>query len=155
MSKIEQKLESMGYKIEPVDQMDTGRFVMAQRTGNLVFTAGKISSWNGEEIKGKVGSGLSLEEGKRAALLCTLGTLQVLKTLLGDLDNIVRFVKINGMVNVAEGFNDTSGVINGCSEFVREVFGDEVGAHARIAVGMVLPSDFAVELDMVLEVSPE
>ena len=155
MSKIEQKLTEMGYAIEPIDQMDNGNFSMARRVGNLVFTSGKISSWNGEEVKGKVGVDISLDEAKHAALLCTLGTLQVLKTLLGDLDKIVNFVKINGMVNVGEDFCNTPGVINGCSEFIREVFGDEVGAHARTAVGMVLPNNFAVEIDMVLEVAPE
>jgi enamine deaminase RidA (YjgF/YER057c/UK114 family) len=147
----EEKLQAMGYTIEPVE-LDTGKYVQAVRTGNLVFTAGQVSRWDDEAIKGKVGGDLTVEQGYEAAKLCALNNLRAIKAVTGLLDNIVRFVKVLGMVNVAPGFDNTPGVINGCSDFIREVFGEDVGHHARSAVGMTIPFDWAVEVEMVVEV---
>ena len=145
----ESKLESLGYVIEPVS-LEAGKFVEAVKIGNLVFTSGQISSWNGNNIKGKVGKDLTLEESYNAAKLCTLNNLQVIKTIVGSLDNIVRIVKVFGMVNVAPEFDNTSAVINGCSDLLREIFGDD-GKHVRSAVGVTIPSNWAVEIEMVIE----
>lgn len=148
----ERKLAELGYAIEPVE-LDTGKYVQAVRVGNLVYTSGQIPSWQGRQIKGKVGAELSAEQGYEAARLCALNALRAIKTVAGSLDNVARFVKVLGMVNVAVGFDDTSGVIHGCSDFLREVFG-EAGHHARSAVGMTLPAGWAVEIEMIVEVKP-
>lgn len=146
----ESRLAEMGCPIETGD-LDAGRFVRAVRSGNLVFTSGATSSWDGQEIKGKVGDDLTTEQGYQAARLSALSCLRAIKTVVGSLDRIVRIVKVLGMVNVAPGFNDTPGVIHGCSDLLNEVFGD-AGKHARSAVGMTIPFDFAVEIEMVVEV---
>ena len=147
---FEAKLTEKGYTIEPAD-MTGGRFVPAVRTGNLIYTSGQVSTWDGKTIKGKVGQDLSVEEGYEAAQMCTLNCLRAIKALAGDLDNIVRIVKVLGMVNVAPGFDKTPDVIHGCSDLLLEIFG-ETGRHARSAVGMTIPYNFAVEIEMVVEV---
>lgn len=147
---IEQKLEQMGLRIDPLDNLDNGKFLMGVQTGNLIFTAGQTPVWGDEAIKGKIGDDLTVEQGQHAARLCTYNNLRAIRTIAGSLDRIERIVKVLGMVNAAEGFNDTPAVINGCSEFLREVLGEK-GHHARSAVGMVLPFDFAVEIEMVVE----
>jgi enamine deaminase RidA (YjgF/YER057c/UK114 family) len=146
----EAKLQELGYTIEPVE-LDNGKFVQAVRTGNLVYTAGQVSRWGDREIKGKVGRDLTVEQGYEAARFATLNVLRAVKTVAGSLDNVVRFVKVLGMVNVAPDFDNTPGVIHGCSDLLREVFG-EAGYHARSAVGMTIPFNYAVEIEVVVEV---
>lgn len=145
----EAKLRELGYSVEPIE-LSTGRFMRAVRTGKLVYTAGQVSAWQGREMKGKVGRDLTVEEGYEAARLCALGCLQAIKSLVGDLDQVAQMVKVLGMVNVAPDFDDTPGVIHGCSDFLLEVFG-EAGRHARSAVGMVIPFNYAVEVELIAE----
>ena len=147
----EAKLTSMGYKIEPADPLDNGRFVAAVRIGDLVFTSGQVSVWGDKVVKGKVGADVSLEQAIEAARFCTLNNLRAVKAVVGSLDHIVRVVKVLGMVNVAPGFDETPAVIHGCSDFLREVVGD-AGRHARSAVGMTLPLNYAVEIEAIFEV---
>ena len=146
----EAKLAAMGYTIEPADGFN-GKFMSAVRAGNVVYTAGQVSNWAGKEIKGKVGTDLTLEQGYEAARFAALNCLRAVKSITGSLDRVSRVVKVLGMVNVGPGFNNTPGVIHGCSDLLNEVFGD-AGKHARSAVGMVLPFDFAVEIEMIVEV---
>jgi len=146
----EAKLKEMGYDVQPVE-MNTGRFLHAVRTGNLIYTSGQVSAWDGVEIRGKLGQDLTVEEGYEAARMSALNALAAVKTLAGSLDNVARVVKVLGMVNVGPGFNDTPGVIHGCSDLLLEVFGD-AGRHARSAVGMTIPFDFAVEVEIIVEV---
>ena len=146
----EAKLTAMGYTIEPIE-LNAGRLMHAVRTGNLIYTSGQVSRWDGAQVKGKVGADLSVEQAYDGARMCGLCCLQAVKTLSGSLDNVVRIVKLLGMVNVAPGFNNTPGVINGCSDLLIELFG-EPGRHARSAVGMTIPDDFAVEIEMIVEV---
>jgi enamine deaminase RidA (YjgF/YER057c/UK114 family) len=147
---FEAKLKELGYDVQPVE-MNTGRFLHAVRTGNLIYTSGQVSAWDGVEIRGKLGQDLTVEEGYEAARMSALNALAAVKTLAGSLDNVVRVVKVLGMVNVGPGFNDTPGVIHGCSDLLLEVFGD-AGRHARSAVGMTIPFDFAVEVEIIVEV---
>ena len=147
---FEAKLRELGYTVEPIE-LNAGRLMHAVRTGNLIYTSGQVSRWGDREIKGKVGRDLSLEEGYEAARFSALNCLSAVKALAGSLDNVVRFVKVLGMVNVAPEFDNTPGVIHGCSDLLIEVFGD-AGRHARSAVGMTLPLNFAVEIEMVVEV---
>ena len=145
------KLKEMGYTLETLEIFN-GKFMHAVRTGNLVYTAGQVSRWGDKEIKGKVGADLTLEQGYEAARYAALNCLSAIHTAAGGIDKVVRIVKVLGMVNVAPGFNNTPGVIHGCSDLLNEVFG-EAGGHARSAVGMTLPADFAVEIEMIAEVS--
>jgi enamine deaminase RidA (YjgF/YER057c/UK114 family) len=146
----EVKLKEMGYDLQPVD-LNAGRLMLAVRTGNLVYTSGQVSRFGGKEIIGKVGADLTIEQGYEGAKLCALGCLQAAKSLVGSLDNIVRVIKVLGMVNVAQGFNNTPGVIHGASDLFLSVFG-KAGCHARSAVGMQIPSDYAVEVEVIFEV---
>jgi enamine deaminase RidA (YjgF/YER057c/UK114 family) len=146
----EAKLKEMGYSIEPV-ALDNGKFVQAVKTGNLIFTSGNVSSWGEKTIKGKVGKDLTVEEGYEGAKFAALNCLRAIKTITGSLDDIVRVVKVFGMVNVAPDFDNTPGVIHGCSDLLREVFG-ETGYHARSAIGLTVPFNFAVEIELIVEV---
>lgn len=128
-------------------------YVNAVRTGNLIFLAGKgpLQS-NGEYITGKVGEDLSIEEGYYAARVTAINQLSVLKAELGDLSKVKRIVKVLGMVNAAPDFVDHPKVINGYSDLMVQVFGEK-GKHARAAVGMgSLPTNIAVEIEMIVEV---
>jgi len=147
---IVEKLSELGYDIDPAPLKVLDLFDAAVRTGNLVFTSGQIPMLGETTVKGKVGSDLTIEEAAMAAEICAVNCLRAVAAV-ADLESITRIVKLTGMVNVAPGFNDTSSVINGATEFLNEVFGSK-GAHARSAVGMVLPGDWAVEVEMVVEV---
>ena len=118
-----------------------------------VYVSGTGPKTNeGTYITGKVDQDLTIEEGYVAARLTALNILGSLKGEIGDLNKVVRFVKVIGMVNSTPSFNQQPAVINGFSDFIVEVFGDR-GRHARSAVGLVsLPSDIAVEIEVVVEV---
>ena len=146
----EAKLKEMGYSIEPVE-LPSGRLMRAMRTGNLIFTSGAVSTWEGTDIIGKVGRDLTVEQGYQAARYSALNCLRAIKTLAGNLDNVAQFVKVLGLVNAAPDFSDTPSVIHGCSDLLLEAFG-EAGRHARSAIGVVVPSDYATEVEMVVEV---
>ena len=144
------KLKEMGYTLETVE-LNAGRLMLATRTGNLVYTSGSVSRFGGKEVIGKVGADLTVEQGYEGAKLAALSCLQATHSLLGNLDNVVKVVKMLGMVNVAPGFSNTPGVIHGASDLLINVFG-EAGRHARSAVGMQIPSDYAVEVEIIFEV---
>ncbi|MBX2999871.1 MAG: RidA family protein [Caldilineaceae bacterium] len=146
----EAKLKELGYTLEPVE-LNAGRLMLAKRTGNLVYTSGSVSNWGDQQIKGKVGRDVTVEEGYEAAKLCTLNCLRATKTLIGSLDNVVQVVKVLGMVNVAPDFDNTPAVIHGCSDLLIELFG-EAGRHARSAVGMTIPAGWACEIEIIFEV---
>lgn len=146
----EAKLKELGYELPPVE-LNAGRLMHAVRTGNLVYTSGQVSRFGGKEIIGKVGSDVSVEQGYEGAKMSALCCLQAVKALTGSLDNVVRVIKVLGMVNVAPGFANTPAVIHGASDLFLEVFG-EAGRHARSAVGMQIPSDYAVEVEVIFEV---
>jgi enamine deaminase RidA (YjgF/YER057c/UK114 family) len=147
----EEKLAQLGYSIEPV-KLEAGKLVQAVQTGNLVFTSGQVPIRGNSSIKGKVGDDVSVEEAREAARICAVNALRAIKTLVGTLETIRRIVKVFGMVNVALGFQETPAVIDGCSELLIDVFG-ESGKHARSAVGMSLPLNYAVEIEIVVEVT--
>lgn len=146
---IIKKLAELGYTYEPAP-LKILTFHSATRVGNLVFTSGQIPLLGDKAIKGKVGADIDLETAKKAAEICAFNCLRAAGAVV-DVESVTRVVKVFGMVNVAEGFDKTSEVINGASEFVQKVFGEK-GGHARSAVGMVLPGNWAVEVEMVLAV---
>jgi enamine deaminase RidA (YjgF/YER057c/UK114 family) len=146
----EAKLRELGYTVEPIE-LNAGKLMHAVRTGALIYTSGQVSRWGEREIKGKLGRDLTVEQGYEAARFSALSALAAIKTLAGSLDNVAQVVKVLGMVNVAPDFDNTPGVIHGCSDLLLEVFG-EAGRHARSAVGMTIPFNFAVEIEMIVEV---
>ena len=154
--KVEQKLTEMGLKL-PKPRTPVGTYVGAVRVGNLVFVSGhgpgrETASGELELIKGKVGRDLTLEQGYEAAKLVALHLLRSLKEVIGDLDKVVRVVKLLGMVNTADGFKDQPKVINGASDLYVALWGD-AGRHARSAVGLFeLPMGIAVEIEGIFEV---
>ncbi|WP_245917349.1 RidA family protein [Mongoliibacter ruber] len=148
----EKKIKEMGITL-PNPSAPVANYVNAVRTGNLLFLAGKgPSEADGTYITGKVGSDLTIEEGREAARLVGLAQLAVLKAELGDLNKVKRIVKVLGMVNCDSDFKDQPQVINGFSDLMVEVFGEK-GKHARSAVGMnALPMDISVEIELIVEI---
>jgi enamine deaminase RidA (YjgF/YER057c/UK114 family) len=137
----------------PEASSPVANYVNGVQTGNLIFLSGKgpLQS-NGKYITGKLGKSLSIEEGYKAAQLTGVNQLAVLKSMLGNLIRVKRIVKVLGMVNATPEFTDHPKVINGYSDLMVAVFGEK-GKHARAAVGMgSLPSDIAVEIEMIVEV---
>lgn len=148
----DKKLKDLGITLpEPTKPM--ANYVKAVRTGNLIFLAGHgPTKPDGSNITGKVGRDLTIEQGYEAAKLTAVNLVSTLKAELGDLNKVKRVVKVLGMVNCHSDFADQPKVINGASDFLVAVFGDK-GKHARSAVGMnSLPSNIAVEIEIVVEV---
>jgi enamine deaminase RidA (YjgF/YER057c/UK114 family) len=148
----EQKLKEKGIVLTAPAQ-PIANYVNVVRTGNLLFLAGKgPTKADGTNITGKVGKDLTIEEGYAAARLVGINHLAVLKAELGSLNKVKRIVKVLGMVNCEGNFTDHPKVINGYSDLMVEIFGDK-GKHARSAVGMgSLPSNIAVEAEVIVEV---
>lgn len=130
-----------------------GNYVKAVRAGNLLYLAGHgPTKADGSNITGKVGKDLTTEQGYDAAKQTGIAILSTLKGELGDLNKVKRIVKVLGMVNCTENFVDQPKVMNGFSDLMVAVFGDK-GKHARSAVGMyALPSNIAVEIEIIVEV---
>jgi enamine deaminase RidA (YjgF/YER057c/UK114 family) len=151
--KIDQRLADLQLEL-PNPAAPIANYIPAVRSGNLLFLSGQICQWNGERrFIGKLGAEISLEQGKEAAKLCGLNLLaQAKRALDGDLDRVVRVVRLGGFVNAEPGFGEQPQVVNGASDLMVAVFGDG-GRHARTAVGVgSLPGGAAVEIDAVLEV---
>ncbi len=149
---IEEKLKQMGIVL-PEAPKPLASYIPCVKSGNLVFTAGQITLENGKlKFKGRVGSEITLDEGKDAAKLCAINCLSVIKAEIGSLEKINRIIKVTVFVNSAEGFTDQPKVANGASDLLVEVFGEK-GKHVRSAVGVnELPIDASVEIEMVVEV---
>lgn len=151
MARIEKRLEELGIVLPK--PMNTGSlpFDLVRIDGARAVLSGHVPlDANGAMAKplGKVGAELTADQGYQAARLVGLGFLASLKQALDDLDRITGWIKLFGMVNAAPGFNALPGVINGCSELIIDVFGPEVGAHARSAVGLAeLPFGVPVEIE--------
>ncbi len=129
-------------------------YVPTVRSGDLLFVSGQVCQWNGERrFLGKLGGEISLEHGQEAARLCGLNILAQAKAALGgDLDRILRCVRLGAFVNCMPDFAQQPQVANGASDLMVQVLGD-AGRHARAAVGVnALPGGVAVEIDAVFEV---
>ena len=152
MAQIEDKLKTMGIEL-PEAGTPAGNYVSSVRTGNLVFLAGVGPRQpDGKLILGKLGGELTVEQGYEAAKWCAVSLLGNLRREIGDLDKVVRFIKLLGMVNSEPDFTQPPAVMNGCSDLLVELFGDR-GRHARSAVGLAtLPNGMAVEVEAIVEV---
>ena len=146
---IEEKLASLGISL-PIPPEPAGSYLPVVISGNLAFVSGQIPM-EGRHLKfrGKVNS---IQTGQKAARLCAINALGQLKSSLGTLDRLKRFIKITGFVNCDPSFADHAKVINGASDLLVNIFGEK-GKHARAAIGVnSLPLDSTVELEFIAEV---
>ncbi|WP_190108022.1 RidA family protein [Streptomyces cinnamoneus] len=152
MSAVEAKLAELGLTLPEVVP-PLAAYQPAVRTGAYVYTAGQLPMVKGAvPATGKVGAEVSPEQAKELAGICALNALAAVKSVIGDLDKIVRVVKVVGFVASAPDFTGHPGVLNGASELLGEVLGEK-GVHARSAVGVaVLPLDAPVEVEVLVEV---
>ena len=150
---IDRRLAELGIEL-PRASAPVANYVPFVITGNQVFVSGQVPVVDGEiRYRGRLGDGMSIDEGYQAARACGLCVIaQVKEACGGDLDRVVRCVKLGGFVASAPDFTDQPKVVNGASDLMVEAFGDK-GNHARFAVGMAaLPFGVAVEVDAVFEI---
>jgi enamine deaminase RidA (YjgF/YER057c/UK114 family) len=153
-SAIDLKLQALGIEL-PTPSAPGANYVPTVRSGNLLLITGQLSQWNGERrFVGKLGREFSVEEGQQAARLCALNLLAHARQAMGgNLDNIVRCLRVAGYVNGTPEFTGQSQVINGASDLFVQIFG-EAGRHTRMAIGVAsLPYGVAVEVEALFEVS--
>jgi enamine deaminase RidA (YjgF/YER057c/UK114 family) len=151
----EQRLRELGVELPPAPK-PVANYVPAIRTGRLLFLSGVLPMINGRlSYTGKLGRDLTVEQGAEAARLALLNALAIVKAEIGNLDRIAQVVRMTGHVASAEGFAQQPAVVNGASDLLVAVLGDQ-GRHARIAVGAAeLPLNAPVELDLIVEISPD
>jgi len=150
---IEKKLGELGVTLaQPAAPV--ANYVPFVRTGNLLFVSGQICHEAGALVtKGQLGGGVSIEDGQKAARACAINLLAQVKGALGDLDKVVRVVRLGGFVNSVAGFTDGPKVMNGASDLMVAAFGDK-GRHSRTTVGVsALPQNAAMEVEGLFEVS--
>jgi enamine deaminase RidA (YjgF/YER057c/UK114 family) len=150
---IEKKLASLGLEL-PVPPTPAAHYIPYVRVGNLLFVGGNTGRLNGRphNYVGKVGDHVTLEQAYQMARHCALNHLAIIKSALGDLDRVERFVKMIGYVNVAPDFNKMPQVVNGASDLFIELWGER-GEHARAAVGVAaLANDAPVETEVIVQV---
>jgi enamine deaminase RidA (YjgF/YER057c/UK114 family) len=153
MSAVEARLAELGRTVPEVAK-PVAAYVPAVRTGNYVYTSGQLPMVSGSlAATGKVGAEVDADAAKELAATCALNAIAAVKSIVGDLDSVVRVVKVVGFVASAPGFTGQPGVVNGASELLGAAFG-EAGVHARSAVGVaVLPLDAPVEVEIIVEVA--
>ena len=153
LSGVEQRLAELGLTVPDVVP-PVAAYVPAVRTGNYVYTSGQLPMVAGAmPATGKVGGEVTPEQGKELAQACALNAIAAVKSIIGDLDKVVRVVKVVGFVASVPEFTGQPQVVNGASELLGKAFGD-AGIHARSAVGVVaLPLDAPVEVEIVVEVA--
>jgi enamine deaminase RidA (YjgF/YER057c/UK114 family) len=158
--KIEAKLHELGLVLPEPMKVPAGMklpFAPVRVRGNRAYISGAGPTHPDGSLAeplGKVGAQLTQEQGYQAARLTGLAILGSLKRALGDLDRVTAWLRVFGMVNVAPGFTQTPAVINGFSDLILELYGPEVGAHARSAVGLAeLPLRIPVEIEAEVEIS--
>ena len=151
---VESKLAELGLTL-PALAAPIANYVGFVRTGDLLFVSGQLClGADGKLVaKGQLGAGVSIEDGQKAARACALNVIAQVMAALGDLDKVVRVVRLGGFINAAPDFVDAAKVMNGASDLMVAVFGDK-GRHARTTIGVaVLPVDAAVEVEGTFEVS--
>lgn len=153
MSKVADRLATLGIEL-PQPNAPVANYVPFVRVGDLLHISGQVSLDANGGIRGVVGVDVDLETAQKAARLCGLSLLAQMKAACeGDLDRVVRVVKLGGFVQAGPDFFEIPKVVNGCSDLMVEVLGD-AGRHARSAVGVYrLPMNFAVEVDAVVQLS--
>ncbi len=152
MHLFDENIKNLGLNIPDLPKA-LANYVPYKIIGKTIYISGQAPVQNGELIyKGKVGSDISIEEGIEAAKLCVINIIAALKTgLEGDWDKLDSFVKLTGYVNCQDNFTEQPKIINGASDMLVEIFGNQ-GRHARVAVGSnALPLGIAVEIDAIVQ----
>ncbi len=151
---VDARLKELGISI-PAAAAPAANYVPYTVSGNLVYVSGQVPFIDGKiAYQGKVGKDFSTEEAAECARVCALNIVAQVKSACGgDLDKVVRCVKLGGFVNCIDGFGEQPKVINGASDMMVDIFGDK-GRHARFAVGTnALPMNVAVEIDAIFEIA--
>src|SRR5579871_1729601 len=150
---IDKRLEELGIAL-PTPAAPVANYVGFVRSGRLLFVSGQVCLANGALVAaGKLGGTVTIEQGQAAARACAINVLAQVKAALGDLDKVVRVVRLGGFVNATPDFLDAPKVMNGASDLMVAVFGEK-GRHARTTVGVAaLPSDAAIEVEGTFEVT--
>jgi enamine deaminase RidA (YjgF/YER057c/UK114 family) len=148
---VKEKLSALGLTL-PTAAAPVAAYVPAVKSGNLIFTAGQLPIIDGKLVQeGKVGREVTAEAAKELAQICALNALAAI-SLVADLDQVERVVRVGGFVNCAPGYTAIPGVVNGASELLIKIFGDVNGKHARIAVGVAeLPLNAPVEIELIVQ----
>ena len=137
----------------PAVAMPAAAYVPFVQTGNLVFISGNLARNEGGVWVGQLGKNVTTEEGKLAARSCAIQLMAALHAATGDLNKVKRIVKVMSLVNSTPEFTEQHLVTNGCSELLGQVFGSQVGAHARSAFGVAqIPLGACVEIELIAEV---
>lgn len=150
---VDKKLAEQGISL-PTPATPMANYVPFVRSGNVITVSGQVCfGIDGKLVaKGRLGDGVSIEDGQKAARAAAINLLAQLKAALGDLDKVTRVIRLGGFINSAPGFTDGPKVMNGASDLMVAVFGDK-GRHARSTVGVAaLPADAAVEVEGTFEV---
>jgi enamine deaminase RidA (YjgF/YER057c/UK114 family) len=152
MNSVEEKLEKLGIKL-PEISAPVAVYIPAKRAGNLIFTAGQLPIVNGELFAtGLIKGESDIDKAKVAARVCTLNALAAIKGVIGNLDEIKNIVRVVGYVASSSDFTKQPAIVNGASELLLEIFGEN-GKHARSAVGVaVLPLNASVEIELTVEI---
>jgi enamine deaminase RidA (YjgF/YER057c/UK114 family) len=147
-----ERLQQLGISLPPV-AVPAAAYVPFVRTGNLVFISGHIAKKDGKPWVGQLGLSMATAEGQAAARAIAIDLLGTLQAAVGDLGKVTRIVKVMSLVNSTPTFTEQHLVTNGCSELLVQVFGPEVGAHARSAFGVAqIPLGACVEIELIAEV---
>ncbi|MEQ1796264.1 MAG: RidA family protein [Nitrospira sp.] len=148
------KLKALNIEL-PMAPKPVANYVPVVRAGDLLFLSGVLPSRDGQLIlTGKLGQGITIEQGMEAAKVAALNALAIVRSEVGSLDNVKRIVKMVGHIASAPGFTDQPQVLNGASDLLVQIFG-EAGKHARVAVGAAeLPRQAPLEIELIVQVAP-
>ncbi len=150
---IEARLQALGIVLPPI-AIPAAAYVPFVRSGTLVFLSGHIAKRDGQPWVGQLGLTMATEEGQAAARAIAIDLMGTLQAAVGDLNKVTRIVKVMSMVNSTASFTEQHLVTNGCSQLLGEVFGPQVGAHARSAFGVAqIPMGACVEIELIAEVA--
>jgi enamine deaminase RidA (YjgF/YER057c/UK114 family) len=150
MDSAEATLRTLGIEL-PQPPKPVASYVPVQQVGELLYTSGVIPTWNGElQLHGVVGADVSVKDGARAAEICALNIMALIRQHTGSLDRVEQFIQLSGFVRSAAGFEEQPKVLNGASDLIYKVFGER-GRHTRQALGTSeLPLGVPVEISAII-----
>jgi enamine deaminase RidA (YjgF/YER057c/UK114 family) len=151
---IEARIAQLGYTLPKEPPAPKGNYMGYTKRGNMIWLAGHLpQKADGSLVLGRLGENVTVEQGQEAARVATLNMLATIRAACGDLDKVTKIVKVTGFVNSNSDFTAQPSVLNGCSDLFGEIFGVEIGRHARAALGVnTLPLGVAVEIEAIVEV---
>lgn len=150
------RIKELGYELPPAAPKG-GVYKSVVQVGNLLYISGQGSTKEGKPVfEGKVGAEVTLEQGQEASRICALNALSAMDVYLGDLNKVKRLIKTLAFVASAPGFNSQPQVVNGCSQLLGDIFGEDNGIGARSAISTnELPGNIPVEIEFIFEITEE